>query len=326
MCVLEWVRRIYEDGMHCAFTDMAVWGGHYYVCFRRAEQHEVVPCGDVFIIRSEDLEHWEVCGRITTGLDDRDPHLVPDGQRLWVFFGSRSWETTFVDGQVHMVRDGEQSLQSHASFTTDGLTWRTPIPVFEPDHWLWHPYRFEDGFYAVSYGERRDALLVRSPDGLDWQEVCDLPIQGEEAALARLDNGRLLAAVRAADHEPVVHFLEAAPPYARWTRWSAPHKLEGPALARVGNRIVAAGRRDDPADPANDRALLTSLHEVDVAEQKTRRLLDLPSGGDTSYCGLVFEDDHTLLVSYYSQHEHLGRDDVFQRRPASIYLARVWLS
>jgi hypothetical protein len=50
------------------------------------------------------------------------------------------------------------------------------------------------------------------------------------------------------------------------------------------------------------------------APQTYSPVLTLPSGGDTSYPGLVFYDD-LLWVSYYSSHE--GK--------ASIYLAKIKL-
>ena len=34
MAKIEWVRRIYEDGWHNAFTDFQFFKGRYYICFR----------------------------------------------------------------------------------------------------------------------------------------------------------------------------------------------------------------------------------------------------------------------------------------------------
>ena len=70
---------------------------------------------------------------------------------------------------------------------------------------------------------------------------------------------------------------------------------------------IAAGR-------AYDGGARTELALVDVPQAKLTPLLVLPSGGDTSYPGLVWHDD-LLWVSYYSSHED----------HTSIYLARVRL-
>jgi hypothetical protein len=58
----------------------------------------------------------------------------------------------------------------------------------------------------------------------------------------------------------------------------------------------------------------TALCWLDVEAGKLTEFLTLPSGGDTSYPGLVFYEG-LLWVSYYSSHE--GK--------TSIYLAKVKL-
>jgi hypothetical protein len=61
-----------------------------------------------------------------------------------------------------------------------------------------------------------------------------------------------------------------------------------------------------------DGKVRTSLCSIDPAGGALKELVALPSGGDTSYPGMVVHDG-TLWVSYYSSHE--GK--------TSIYLATV---
>jgi len=56
----------------------------------------------------------------------------------------------------------------------------------------------------------------------------------------------------------------------------------------------------------------TALTYIDVKNGSMTKLIKLPSGGDTSYPGLVWHND-MLYVSYYSSHE--GK--------TSIYLAKL---
>ena len=72
-------------------------------------------------------------------------------------------------------------------------------------------------------------------------------------------------------------------------------------------RILAAGRTYDDGPH-------TSLLWVDEEKATLTEFLTLPSGGDNSYPGLVY-DDGVLWVSYYSSHE--GQ--------TAIYLAKVRL-
>ena len=68
---------------------------------------------------------------------------------------------------------------------------------------------------------------------------------------------------------------------------------------------LAAGRM-------HDGGAHTALCYLDVENGAMARLLKLPSGGDTSYPGLVWHND-MLYMSYYSSHE--GK--------TSIYLAKL---
>jgi hypothetical protein len=81
----------------------------------------------------------------------------------------------------------------------------------------------------------------------------------------------------------------------------------GPNLLRLPNgRWIAAGRVIENGVPS------TVLAELNVADKTLHPMLTLPSGGDTSYPGLVWHDG-LLWVSYYSSHES----------KASIYRAKV---
>jgi hypothetical protein len=84
--------------------------------------------------------------------------------------------------------------------------------------------------------------------------------------------------------------------------------LGGPAIIRLADgRFIAAGR-------LIDGKVRTSLCWLDVAGGKLEEFLTLPSGGDTSYPGLVWHAGE-LWVSYYASHE----------AKASIYLGRLSL-
>ena len=72
-------------------------------------------------------------------------------------------------------------------------------------------------------------------------------------------------------------------------------------------RIVVAAR-------LYDGGVRTALLWLDPSKAKLTEFLKLPSGGDTSYAGLVWHEER-LWVSYYSSHEGA----------TSIYLAKVRL-
>ena len=79
---IDWVRCIHSDGWHNAFTDLQLFQGKYYVCFRNGLSH-VSTEGKVVVIASDDLYQWQRIGvPINTTGDDRDPHMVATPHRL----------------------------------------------------------------------------------------------------------------------------------------------------------------------------------------------------------------------------------------------------
>ena len=321
MAELLSLSKVFDDGSHASVTDLTRWRGETWLAFRSGHRHQPWPPGHIVVLTSRDSATWEERARITTGLDDRDPKLVPDGERMLVYFGSHLEEH---DSDGRRVSGKPRLTWSHATWTTDGRHFAHPVRVSEASFWLWSPKRFGDHFWCAAYG--RDAacddpplevVLMRSADGVAWERHVTLLGDGEgnEATLHRYADGRMLAVVRGTGDE--THLLFAEPPYTDWSRSSVPHWMHAPAIAEVDGKLVVAGR-----DRTDDGGYVTRLWELDG--ERTLPLLDLPSGGDTSYCGLVAEEDGTLSVSYYSQHEFLDRPDFrICERPAAIYLARV---
>jgi hypothetical protein len=97
------------------------------------------------------------------------------------------------------------------------------------------------------------------------------------------------------------------PPYTKWVWKETKHRLGGPDFMRVPDGSLWAGGRSYPGGAKTVIARMTADGGYEPA-------LTLPSGGDTSYPGLVWHDG-LLWVSYYSSHE--GK--------SAIYLAKVKL-
>ena len=174
MSAVEWVRRVFHDGAHCAVTDLVRWRGALYLAFRHAERHANTPPGDIWILRSRDGADWERVGLLSSGLDDRDPKLVAEEDRLWCFWGAARLDT-HADGRP--VEGGRRWIESHASWTQSGTSWEVPRAIHEPGWWLWRPLRFADGWWSTAYGrdlEREppvlEVRLFHSADGVRWQE------------------------------------------------------------------------------------------------------------------------------------------------------------
>ena len=127
-----------------------------------------------------------------------------------------------------------------------------------------------------------------------------------ETALCFLPDDTALCLLRRDGAQPSAQLGSARPPYTQWSWRDLGLRIGGPQLLRVpGGRLLAAGR-------FHDGGVRTALAWLDPEAGSLTEFQPLPSGGDTSYPGLVWRDGR-LWVSYYSSHE--GK--------AAIYLARV---
>jgi hypothetical protein len=151
----------------------------------------------------------------------------------------------------------------------------------------------------------------RSADGTRFEKVSSFRPQGQEpneSSIVVLADGTSLCLLRRDDPAGSGQLLTAPSPDGPWAAKDLGPRIGGPHLIRIPDgRLVAAVR-------LYDGKVRTSLCWVDPKAPALREFLALPSGGDTSYPGLVHHDG-VLWVSYYSSHE--GK--------TSIYLSRVKL-
>lgn len=331
MADLEWVRKIYDDGMHNMTTDIAFWKGRYYVCFHNAYTH-VSPEGKVIVLVSDDLEHWNVAGvPINTIGDDRDPHFAVTDDRLFIYSGTlivREGETTNV-GEIP-----PRDLWTFCCYTDDGVEWSDPVVVYKKNNWLWAPVAFEDAFYCVSYLDcplenREDwrALLVRSENGINWEYVGSIIDHHTptESALRMLPDGSMQAVIRNESDEIGTFLGRSSPPFSEWETWGIEETIQSPEIVEVGGRAFVAGRSFTQSPNGNGRVARTSLWRL--GERDVEHVITVPSGGDTAYPGLIASDDGSILMSYYSKHTEADTMDPpehpFISGPAHIYLAKI---
>lgn len=299
------VKKIWDKSAHNAFTDLLFHDGTWYCVFREAQAH-VSQDGAIQVLTSSDGEHWVSTARVTMPeIDLRDPKIsvAPDGRLCLCAAGFRHRNA------------GEESaaFYSYLWYSRDGRNWGDTIPIGELNHWIWRIVWHKQTGYGVGYTKELDRLharLYKTEDGRAFTTVVPdmFPNQGyvNETALVFLPNNDALCVIRR-DTADSSHALlgKASPPYQDWTFEKLGLRLGGPQMLQLPDgRIVVAGRFNGK----------TQLWWLDSAAFKLTEILTLPSGGDTSYPGMVFQDGK-LWISYYSSHEE---------KP-SIYLAQVEL-
>jgi hypothetical protein len=291
------------EAPHNAFTDLVRFRGRFYCAFREGQAH-VSPDGALKVIASADGREWATVARLaspTADLRDAKLSVTPDGRLMLLGAGA-------------LRPPAAHRHQTFAWFSDpEGQRFGEAVPIGEPDFWLWRVTWHEGAAYGVGYATAgpQIARLYKSADGRAFAPIVPtLHAEGypNESAIVFLPDGTALCLLRR-DGTPSSGLLgRARPPYTDWAWTDLGVKIGGPSLVRLADGRLIAGVR------LYDGKVRTAICELDPEAGRLTELLALPSGGDTSYPGLVWHEG-LLWVSYYSSHE--GR--------AKIYFARVRL-
>ncbi|MDX1947674.1 MAG: sialidase family protein [Pirellulaceae bacterium] len=313
------VVKIWDAGQHNAFTDLIRWRDHWFCTFREAEGH-VGGDGQIRVLVSNDGQKWESAALLgEQGIDLRDPKLstTPD-DRLMIVAGGSVYEGKTLKGR-----------QPRVIFSTDGRQWTAPQRVLSEGDWLWRVTWHGGTAWGVAYdaSQRGTAAaqeaaktgvaplgpadwklkLVASGDGTKFDVVQHLDVPGHpnETTLRFLSDGEMVALVRREGGSTFGWIGRSQPPYVAWKWTETKHRFGGPNFIRLPDGSLWAAGRSYPGGAKTILARMTADGTYEPA-------LTFPSGGDTSYPGLVWHDGR-LWMSYYSSHE--GK--------TSIYLATI---
>jgi len=297
------VKKIWDKAPHNAFTDLIRFKGEWFCTFREARNHWGPGAhGKIRIITSSDGNDWHSVSLLEQEGDLRDPKLsiTPENKLMLLCFR-----------RFNPSRYPDQHEQTFAFFSSDGREWSEPFAVGYPDRWLWRVTWHNGRAYGISkFGvegkkpfsrPHRGRLLV-SDDGMIFKPYTDTGY-GDESTLRFADDGTAYCLKRM-DGNGLLGIAHA--PYKDWTWKDIGYRIGGPNLIIFPDgRLLAAGR-------LYESETRTSLCWLDPESGNLSEALQLPSGGDTSYPGLVLHEG-LLWVSYYSSHEE----------KTSVYLAKV---
>ncbi len=301
--VLVDVKRIGDTAPHSAFTDLVRFRDQWFCVFREGKDH-VSPDGALRVLTSTDGETWTSAALLTSETSDlRDAKITvtPNNQLM------------LAGAEAISLKDGKQH-QSLAWFSDDGKVWSQAYKMGDVDNWLWRVTWNKEQALGFGYGclkEDRRLTLYQSKDGKTFDRLIeDVEVDStypNESSIVFAKDDAAYCLLRH-DGTPKSGTIGIAhPPYTDWTWKKLGIRVGGPHMIQLPDgRFVAVVRLYG----SDDRR--TSVCWVDPEKGSLTETLELPSGGDTSYAGLVWHED-MLWVSYYSTHEE----------KTCIYLARV---
>ena len=293
---------IWDQSSHCAFTGLTEYKGKYYCCFREATAHipfSMENYGKIRILESSDGEKWSSVGLIgDKDYDLRDPKLtVTPDNRLMLVYGCANLEEGVLILRKTSIRLFEGPL------TTDRLSFTKSQEVsiqgdkILSSYWLWRVVWHEGVAYGIAYSANKNPLLVKSIDGINYKLITTLNIQGNEADIEFLEDGRMMIVSRAVSGNG---YIGTAPfPYTEWSWGDSRYLIHCPDIITLDDRLFVAGRGRDG----------TMLYHI--RNSVLEPIYTFPGGGDNAYPGVIRVGDE-LWMSYYAG---VGR--------ISIYFAKI---
>jgi len=297
------VQKIWDRGPHNAFTDLTRWRNKWYCAFREGQGH-ADGIGKLRILVSGDGVAWESNGLIELAdYDLRDAALaVTPDDRLMVLGGAQQ------------NRAAGRETGTFVSFAAEPGQFTDPEIVVPLGRWLWRVTWHQGKAYGVSYatnaGKPYSSLLVTA-DGKKFDALAPqlLGVGGwpTEARIRFAKDGTAYCLHRRDAGGSTAYWGSSPPPYDQWKWNDLGMYFGGPNFVELpSGHWIGAGRRHV------EGGSVTSLTSINAQQGTMTPLIDLPSGGDTSYPGMVWHEGQ-LWVSYYASHE--GK--------TSIYLARI---
>ena len=137
------VRMIWGRAPHNGFTDLIRFHDRWYCTFREGREN-MSPDGALRVLTSADGETWASAALLSVaGGDLRDPKLsvTPYGHLL-------------LNAGAALRVSSEVTYRSLVWSSADAREWSEPVPVGDPDVWLWRVTWNLKQAYSIGYSTR----------------------------------------------------------------------------------------------------------------------------------------------------------------------------
>lgn len=251
------------------------------------------------IVLTLDKASFQVRNRVIireNNADLRDPKFSYDGSRLML----TTYAKSFLDNRKVVTK-------MVTYFSTTGYSWSTGNSHGKSGWWLWNNTFYNSEAYSFAYNRRANSVSLYKGDPtrsmhVHKEEAFCLDKQGKGYPYVSTtlfdDYGNASVFLRRDADTFSAQFGTSKPPYTKWSWHDLGIYIGSPAAVALGESLyIVAGRHVD----WDSRQFTTKIWLFDSVTKTLTELNTLPSNGDTSYPGLVIEND-TLYMSYYSCH------------------------
>ena len=309
------VQKIWDQGPHNAFTDLVRFNGAFYCTFREGSSHVQGWDGKARLIKSTDGKTWSPVALLgVSGRDVRDPKIsiTPD-KRLMILMDVEANNAGKVISRKPYVSYSDASGNNFSEPAASVVDEK----VASWSDWVWRVAWYNGTGYAIDYQPAGGGFfLLKTTDGSRFDLVSKIDIGGyPNESTVRIDKGgNAYVLIRRENDDKRGVLAVASPPYQNWSFHYIEQRMGGPNFIFLDDQTLCIGSRMYPANEVAGEGLKRHQSALFVTDLtgKIKKTITLPSGGDTSYPGLVVYDGK-LWYSYYSSHE--GK--------TSIYLAKI---
>jgi hypothetical protein len=325
------------DKWHNSNTSLAFWREEFWLVFIQAPFHFFSTKSKLIVWRSRDSENWTPVRQFSIpGVDIRDPKLSVINDQLFLY----CYKSIGMNPQPYMT--------AFAS-TANGITWTDMSNIESFPGWLfWTPKtRDNQTWYATAHriGEGKTALFS-TRNGIDFAKVSivhdgvhdSVDEVVDESDFAFDADGSMISTQRLefsdcllGDRRAGTNLTTAKFPYVDWAELGKDDstRLDGPSIFAYHDYIYAAGRHHvSTLGWINQKTSIFTRKRTSiylVTPQGLIHLSDLPSSGDTAYCGSVIHQEN-VYISYYTS--NIRRDwpwIVGMWKKSAVRLARIEL-
>ncbi|MEO6915748.1 MAG: hypothetical protein ABI151_08960 [Chitinophagaceae bacterium] len=310
------VTKIWDQGAHHAFTDLIRFNGAFYCTFREGTAHVSGWDGKARVLRSTDGKAWNSIALLSMdNRDVRDPKisLSPDN-RLMVLMDVEAHDKGQIISRKPYVSFSDKAGNNFSSPTESAVD---PKMVSASD-WIWRVTWNKGEGYGIDY-QVNGLFLMKTKDGSSFEKVSKINLGGNpnESTIRFDKNNKMYVVIRREEADRMGILATSNPPYQDWKFDTIKQRLGGPNFLFLNDNTLVIGSRLYPSAEMAGQGNTQHKSGVIITDLNgnIKKVIKLPSGGDTSYPGMVIYDGK-LWYSYYSSHE--GK--------TAIYLATIPLS